>query len=101
MGARAALTGGHLSIDLTNIEMTAAQQQELLQEVQATVIRHLARQFSSTTVVAISMSPNNGLRPEDEPARPDPDRPTEPERPKPDPKPKPDPAPKKPSGRKN
>ncbi|GEP54661.1 hypothetical protein [Reyranella soli] len=95
MGARAALTGGHLCIDLTNIEMTGAQQQELLQAVQATVVKHLARQFASAKVITISMAPNNGFRPQDEPdQRPDPNRPTEPERPRPDPEPKPDPAPK-------
>jgi hypothetical protein len=95
MGARA--VRGHLCIDLTNIEMTAVQQQELLQAVQATVVKHLARQFAAAKVVTISMAPNNGFRPQDEPdQRPDPNRPTEPERPRPDPepKPRPDPAPK-------
>lgn len=97
MGARAALTGGHLCIDLTNIEMTGAQQQELLQAVQATVVKHLARQFASAKVVTISMAANNGYRPLDEPDRtPEPDRPPEPDQPRePDPKPRPDPTPKR------
>ena len=44
MGARAGLTGGHLCIDLTNIEMSGDDQQDLLRAVQATVVAHLARQ---------------------------------------------------------
>ena len=79
MGTQVGLRGGLLSIDLTDIEMTAAQQQELLQEVQATVVGHLARQFAATKVVAISMSPNNG---------------TQPNQPKPTPSPEPDPPPR-------
>lgn len=98
MGARATLTGGQLCVDLTNIEMTGAQQQELLQAVQTIVVGYLARQFAGAKLVSISMAPNNGFRPQDEPdQRPDPNRPTEPERPKPEPQPdpKPDPAPKR------
>ena len=43
MGLRQQLTGGHLCIDLTNIEMSADYQQALLAAVQATVVDHLAR----------------------------------------------------------
>ena len=83
MGERAALTGGHLCIDLTNIEMTGDQQQDLLRAVQATVVGYLARQSAVSKVVAISMSPNNGQR-EDEP-----DEKPEPGKPEPDDKPDP------------
>ena len=90
MGARAGLTGGHLCIDLTNIEMSGDDQQDLLRAVQATVVAHLARQSAMTKVVTISMSPNNGFRPGEEPERtPEPDR-----SPRPDPAPKPEPSPK-------
>ena len=69
---RTALTGGHLCIDLTNVEMTGDQQQGLLRAVQATVVGYLARQSAVSKVVTISMSPNNGQR-EDEPdERPEP-----------------------------
>jgi hypothetical protein len=93
MGARAAFTGGHLYIDLTHLEMSAEQQQDLLLAVQTTVVKHLASQ--STKVVAISMSPNNGYKPLDEPDTPEPDQPVpdrqpEPDKPSPDPSPQPD-----------
>lgn len=71
MGERAGLTGGHLCIDLTNIEMTGDQQQELLRAVQATVVGFLAKNSAVASVVAISMSPNNGQddqKPKPEPA---------------------------------
>lgn len=92
MGARAEFTGGQLCIDLANLEMSAEQQQELLLAVQTTVIRHLASR-SATKVVAITMSPNNGYKPLDEPDRqPEPDEPSEPNRqPEPDQKPPPKP----------
>jgi hypothetical protein len=94
MGARAEFTGGQLCIDLANLEMSAEQQQELLLAVQTTVVKHLASR--STKVVAITMSPNNGYKPLDEPDRPDNDKPYEPDRqPEPDqkpPPPKPEPA---------
>jgi len=60
MGIKAGLTGGHLCIDLTNIEMSGDDQQKLLRAVQATVVAHLARQSAMSKVVTISMSPNNG-----------------------------------------
>ena len=86
MGARAALTGGHLCIDLTNIEMTGEQQQGLLQAVQATVVGYLAQQSAVSRVVTISMSPNNGQREQEKPDdKPEPDR-----KPEPDEKPDPD-----------
>jgi hypothetical protein len=89
MGVRAGLTGGHLCIDLTNIEMSGDDQQELLRAVQATVVAQLARQSAMSRVVTISMSPNNGQDPRPEPDRsPDPDR-----SPRPNPPPKPDPSP--------
>ena len=88
MGARAEFTGGQLCIDLANLEMSAEQQQELLLAVQTTVVKHLASR-SAIKVVAISMSPNNGYKPLDEPDRePEPDKPYEPDRkPEPDQKP--------------
>lgn len=97
MGARAEFTGGQLCIDLANLEMSAEQQQDLLLAVQATVVRHLASRPAATRVVAITMSPNNGYKPLDEPDRqPEPDKPHEPDRkPEPDqkpPSPKPAPA---------
>ena len=93
MGIKAGLTGGHLCIDLTNIEMSGDDQQKLLRAVQATVVAHLAGQSAMSKVVTISMSPNNGT---DEP-RPEPDRPPQPDRyPRPDPSPKPDPTPSPP-----
>jgi hypothetical protein len=87
------LTGGHLCIDLTNIEMSGEDQQDLLRAVQTTVVAHLARQSAMSKVVTISMSPNNGQDPRPEPDRsPDPDRNPRPNPPpKPDPKPDPDP----------
>jgi len=63
MGNRAGLTGGHLCIDLTNIEMSGDDQQDLLRAVQATVVAHLTRQSAVSKVVTISMSPNNGQDP--------------------------------------
>ena len=85
MGERAALTGGHLWIHLTNVEMTGDQQQGLLRAVQATVVGYLARQSAVSKVVTISMSPNNGQR-EDEPdERPEPGK-----KPEPDDKPAPE-----------
>jgi hypothetical protein len=85
MGERAALTGGHLCIDLTNVEMTGDQQQDLLRAVQATVVGYLAQQSAVSRVVTISMSPNNGQR-EDEPdERPEPGK-----KPEPDDKPAPE-----------
>ena len=89
MRARGGLTGGHLCIDLSNIEMSGTDQQDLLRAVQATVVAHLARQSAVSKVVTISMSPNNGTDEERQPDRtPDPDR-----SPRPDPTPKPDPSP--------
>lgn len=93
MGARAAFTGGHLCIDLTNLEMSAQEQQVLLLAVQTTVVKHLASQCA-TKVVAISMSPNNGYKPLDEPDSPEPDRPQPDQQPEPDEKPRPDPSPR-------
>ena len=72
--------------------MSAEQQQDLLLAVQATVVKHLASR-SAAKVVTISMSPNNGYKPLDEPDRePEPDKPYEPDRqPEPDqPPPKPE-----------
>jgi hypothetical protein len=60
MGLRQQLTGGHLCIDLTNIEMSADEQQQLLAAVQATVVAHLARHSEATKVVSISLSPTGG-----------------------------------------
>jgi hypothetical protein len=62
MGLRAGATGGHLCIDLTNIEMSADDQQDLLAAIQATVVAHLASRSEVAKVVTISMSPNNGRR---------------------------------------
>jgi len=62
MGLRAGMTGGHLCIDLTNIEMSADDQQDLLAAVQATVVAHLASRSEVAKVVTISMSPNSGQR---------------------------------------
>ena len=94
MGERAALTGGHLCIDLTNIEMTGDQQQGLLRAVQATVVGYLARQSAVSKVVTISMSPNNG-QDEDQPdERPDPGKKPEPDD-KPDRERTPPPAPRR------
>ena len=90
MGARAEFTGGQLCIDLANLEMSAEQQQELLLAVQTTVVKHLASR-SATKVVAITMSPNNGYKPLDEPERPDNDKPYEPDREQPEPDRKPPP----------
>jgi hypothetical protein len=84
MGDKVALAGGHLCIDLTNIEMTGDQQQGLLRAVQATVVAYLARHSAVSRVVTISMAPNNGQK-EDQP-----DERQEPGR-KPDPDDKPDP----------
>jgi hypothetical protein len=93
MGAKAEFTGGQLCIDLANLELSAEQQQDLLLAVQATVIKHLASRPAATKVVAITLSPNNGHKPLDEPDREkEPDKPYEPDRePEPD-KPKPEPA---------
>ncbi len=77
MRERGRLTGGHLCIDLTNIEMSGEDQQDLLRAVKETVVMHLARQSAVANVVTISMSPNNGTRPEPTPA------------PKPEPSPRP------------
>jgi hypothetical protein len=74
MGTRAGLTGGHLCIDLTNIEMSGEEQQDLLRAVQATVVAHLARQSAVSKVVTISMSPNNGQDPQPKPEPPPPPR---------------------------
>lgn len=88
MGERAALTGGHLCIDLTNIEMTGEQQQGLLRAVQATVVGYLAKQSAISRVVTISMAPNNGQdeqqpdkRTPEPDEKPDPERTPPPERP--------------------
>ena len=70
MGLRAGLTGGHLCIDLTNIEMSADDQQDLLAAIQAAVVAHLARRSEVAKVVTISMSSNNDgtrLQPESSP----------------------------------
>ena len=93
MGIKAGLTGGHLCIDLTNIEMSGDDQQKLLRAVQATVVAHLARQSAMSKVVTISMSPNNGQEDQPEPDRsPDPGRTPRPE-PSPRPQPSPEPSP--------
>jgi hypothetical protein len=60
MGLRQALTGGHLCIDLTNIEMSPSDQQELLAAVQTTVVTYLSQRSEAAKVVTISMAPNNG-----------------------------------------
>lgn len=57
MGLRQQLTGGHLCIDLTNIEMSSDEQQRLLSAVQATVVAHLAQRSEATKVISISLSP--------------------------------------------
>jgi hypothetical protein len=74
MGNRAGLTGGHLCIDLTNIEMSGEEQQDLLRAVQATVVAYLARHSAVSQVVTISMSPNNGQDPHPKPEPPPPPR---------------------------
>jgi len=74
MKARGGLTGGHLCIDLTSIEMSGEEQQDLLRAVQATVVAHLARQSAVSKVVTISMSPNNGQDPQPKPEPPPPPR---------------------------
>jgi len=74
MGTRAGLTGGHLCIDLTSIEMSGEDQQKLLRAVQATVVAHLALQSAVSKVVTISMSPNNGQDPQPKPEPPPPPR---------------------------
>ena len=58
MGLRQQLTGGHLCIDLTNVEMSTDDQQALLAAVQQTVIDHLARHSEPAKVVTISLAPN-------------------------------------------
>ena len=63
MGAIASPVG-HLCIDLSHVEMTGDQQQALLRTVQAAVIGHLAQIASHYKVITISLSPNNGMRPE-------------------------------------
>lgn len=63
MGLRQQLTGGHLCIDLTNIEMSADDQQALLAAVQATVVAHLARHDEQAKVVTISLAPNGPAAP--------------------------------------
>jgi hypothetical protein len=60
---RQQLTGGHLCIDLTNIEMSTDDQQALLAAVQQTVIDHLARHSEPAKVVTISLAPNGPAAP--------------------------------------
>ena len=52
--------GGHICVDLNNIEMTGDQQRELLRAVEQVVIEHLGRMAASAKVVTITMAPNNG-----------------------------------------
>ena len=53
-------TGGHICVDLQNIEMTGDQQRELLRAVEEVVVRHLARIAAGAKIVTITMGPNNG-----------------------------------------
>ena len=90
MRARGGLTGGHLCIDLTNIEMSGEDQQDLLRAVQTTVVAHLARQ---SAIVQGGHHQHVSEQRDEAHARsligsPDPDR-----SPRPDPSPKPDPYP--------
>ena len=62
MGLLQASTGGHLCVDLTNIEMSSDDQQGLLSAIQATVVSYLAERSEAAKVVTISLSPNNGQR---------------------------------------
>ena len=69
------LTGGHLCVDLNNIEMTGNEQRELLHAVETTVVAHLAQLATHYKVVTISMAQNNGAdrpAPEPEPPKPPP-----------------------------
>jgi hypothetical protein len=61
---REGTTGGHLCIDLTNIEMLPEDQQDLLAAVQATIVEYLARRSEVAKVVTISMAPNDETRPQ-------------------------------------
>ena len=63
---------GHLCIDLSHVEMSGDQQQDLLHAVQATVVGHLAKVASQYKVVTITLGPNNGQRPKPEEAPPAP-----------------------------
>ena len=64
--------GGHLCIDLNDVEMSGNEQRELLQAVQATVVAHLARMAAGFKVVTISLAPNNGHEPKPQPEPPAP-----------------------------
>ncbi|WP_431270032.1 hypothetical protein [Dankookia sp. P2] len=93
MGGQVRLSGGHLCIDLTYVQMTGEEQRALLAAVQETVVAHLAMISAASNVVTISMLPdNNGQRPPP-PPKPKPVPPPKPApKPKPVPKPKADPA---------
>jgi hypothetical protein len=56
MGDRAGLTGGHLQIDLTNIKMSATEQQDLLRAVRATCV-----DLIDVEMPAIGLSADRGL----------------------------------------
>lgn len=56
-------TGGHLCIDLNNIQMSGDQQRELLRAVEQVVITHLAKVAKEAKVVTITMAANNGAAP--------------------------------------
>jgi hypothetical protein len=62
MGLRQQMTGGHLCVDLTNIEMTPDDQQALLAAIQATVMEYLAQRSEAANVITISMSASSGQR---------------------------------------
>jgi hypothetical protein len=62
MGA-VVFSGGHISVDLNDIEMTGDQQRELLRAVETTVVEYLARIAANTKVVTITLAPNNGASP--------------------------------------
>lgn len=73
-------TVGHLCIDLSHVEMSGDQQQDLLHAVQATVVAHLAKVSSHYKVVTITLGPNNGQRPKpEEPPTPAPTPPPTPQ----------------------
>lgn len=56
------LAGGHLCLDLSEVELPGPAQQELLGAAQEAVVTQLAQLASGYKVVAISMSPNNGTK---------------------------------------
>jgi hypothetical protein len=54
------ISGGHICVDLKNVEMTGDQQRELLRAVEQTVVEQLARIAAGAKVVTITMGQNNG-----------------------------------------